>query len=72
MEKPSKEKVKLVAIISISLTVLFFAIIIVLLTSCSLLKNYPADNVVEEVAEEVVKHYTGADIDFTPGSPEKH
>jgi hypothetical protein len=32
--------------------------------------SYNSDNVVEEVAEEVVRVETGADIDFSPGTPE--
>lgn len=33
-------------------------------------KAYPQDNIVEEVAEEVLEHYTGWDIDLTPFSEE--
>lgn len=33
--------------------------------------SYPQDNIVEEIAEEVLEHYTGIDIDVTPATPEK-
>lgn len=33
--------------------------------------KYQADNIVEEVGEEAVRYYTGAEIDVTPGTPEK-
>lgn len=32
--------------------------------------NIEADNKVEEILEDVIKHETGADIDLTPDSPE--
>lgn len=38
---------------------------------CSYLKHYPQDNIIEEIAEDVLQHETGIDIDFTPYSPEK-
>lgn len=34
-------------------------------------KQYPQDNVVEEIVEEVIKAETGVDIDLTPDSQEK-
>lgn len=40
------------------------------LTSCSILKKYPQDNIVEEIAEEVIEMKTGLDIDLSPFSPE--
>lgn len=42
------------------------------LMSCSHLKKYPQDNIVEEIAEEALEHYTGIKIDLTPSSPEKN
>ena len=44
------------------------------LTGCKVYKwakAYPQDNVVEEVAEEAIEHYTGWDIDLTPFSEEE-
>lgn len=32
--------------------------------------HYQDDNAAEEVAEEIFKHYTGVDVDFTPDSKE--
>lgn len=29
------------------------------------------DNVIEEAAEDFIEYETGADVDLTPGSPEK-
>jgi len=29
------------------------------------------DNPIEEIAEEVIKKQTGADVDLSPGTPEK-
>lgn len=37
----------------------------------SLWRSYPQDNVVEEIAEEVIKQKTGLNLDLTPFSPEK-
>lgn len=46
---------------------------VVILGSCSFgwWKYYPQDNMLEEMAEEVIKDKTGLDIDVTPLSPEK-
>ena len=30
------------------------------------------DNIIEEVAEEVIEHHIGYEIDFTPDSPEMY
>ena len=35
-----------------------------------LIKDYPKDNIGEEILEEIIEHYTGIDIDLTPGSEE--
>lgn len=35
------------------------------------MKNYPQDNIVEEIIEEIIESKTGLDIDLTPRSPEK-
>jgi len=41
-----------------------------LIFSCSTLKkiekDYPSDNIVEEIVEEVIKDKTGIDIDLSP------
>ena len=34
-------------------------------------KSYPEDNIVEEIAEDILKSNTGIDIDVTPFSPER-
>lgn len=56
-------------LIGINLTVLSL-----ILVGCGLAlwEKYPQDNIVEEVAEEVVKAKTGLDIDFSPQTPESH
>lgn len=43
-----------------------------LCVGCGVFKwsNYPQDNILEEIGEEVLEHYTGIDIDVTPSSPE--
>lgn len=33
--------------------------------------HYKPDNIVEEIAEEIIEAKTGMDIDLSPGSPEK-
>ena len=40
------------------------------LMSCDAVKNYPHDNLIEEIAEEAFKQHTGVEIDFTPSSEE--
>lgn len=47
--------------------ILFF----VCLCSCELLKKYPQDNIVEEIAEDVIRVETGIDVDLSPFTPEK-
>ena len=42
-----------------------------LLLSCDQLSKIKHDSAIEEIAEEVLEHYTGVDIDITPHSPEK-
>lgn len=45
----------------------------ILLSGCSLWEYLSTpDNAVEEIAEAALDHYTGIDLDFTPGTPEKH
>lgn len=34
-------------------------------------KDYPEDNIVEEVVEDIIEHETGVDIDLSPNTPEK-
>lgn len=48
-----------------------YFLLLVCLCSCELLKKYPQDNIIEEIAEDVLKHETGIDVDFSPGTPEK-
>jgi hypothetical protein len=33
--------------------------------------RYIPDNPIEEISEDILKHETGIDIDFTPSTPEK-
>jgi len=35
------------------------------------MKKYPQDNIVEEIAEGVIRAETGLDIDLSPMTPEK-
>lgn len=51
----------------ISLTVLGVSVV-----GCNwkIWKNYPQDNIVEEIIEEVIEGKTGLDIDLSPFSPE--
>lgn len=67
-----KEKTKIRVILLIIITCLVFMATAAIMFSCSMMKNYPPDNIVEEVGEEVLDHYTGVDVDFTPWSPEEH
>lgn len=39
-----------------------------LLVSCDQLKKMAPDSAIEEIAEEVIEHYTGIDLDLTPGT----
>lgn len=51
------------------------ALIPVALLAASVTKHfwngYRDDNAVEEIAEQVIKHETGQEVDLTPESPEK-
>lgn len=43
------------------------------LSGCSPINQFfklEDDNVIEEILEDVLKHETGIDIDFTPNTPE--
>jgi len=55
--------------IIISLTVLAGAVV-----GCNwkVWKNYPQDNIVEEIIEEVIESKTGLDIDLSPSTPENY
>ena len=49
------------------------ALIVLLITiiGCSgFWKNYPQDNIVEEIVEEVIDKETGLDIDLSPFTPD--
>lgn len=48
--------------------ILFFGLC---LYSCNSLKNYPQDNFVEEIVEDVIEEKTGLDIDLSPFTPEE-
>jgi hypothetical protein len=52
----------------------FFSCAIPWLMSCNsvkeIIENIPDDSIVEELAEEVIEHYTGFEIDLTPSSQE--
>lgn len=52
----------------------YLTFILIMMTSCSLLKQYPNDNIFEEMIEGIIKKETGVDIDLTPNSkePEKN
>ena len=39
-------------------------------TSCSILKKYPQDNVIEEFIEDAIEEEIGIDIDLSPSSRE--
>lgn len=43
-----------------------------LVTGCQSIlgPNYPADNPIEELAEEAIDHYTGFDVDLSPCTEE--
>lgn len=55
------------SVVSYSLVILFLFV----LWGCGLWKSLGNDNVLEELAEEIIKDSTGIDIDFTGDSPEK-
>lgn len=61
--------------LALYVAVFFAAIVIAVLAlaSCSYLTSdeYPADNVLEELGEEIIDQYTGIDIDLSPSSPER-
>jgi hypothetical protein len=47
-------------------------ILCILLCGCSQIwKDYPQDNIIEEIAEAALKDKTGIDVDFSPETPEK-
>lgn len=53
---------------------LIFCILSLSLFSCSSINKWCGledDNFIEEAAEDVVKHETGLNFDFTPDSPEE-
>jgi len=61
-----KDPTKREGIISASLIGIMF-----LFAGCELVKKYPQDNIIEEIAEEIIEQKTGLDIDLTPFSKEK-
>ena len=48
-----------------------FISMLVIATACSVLQDYPQDNVVEEIVEEIILAECGVDIDLSPFTPEK-
>lgn len=50
--------------------VIFCAVMMIIGCMQDYIHRYPQDNIVEEIAEEVVKNKTGIDIDFSPFTPE--
>lgn len=73
MASPKKEKkdsVSTKAVIWILLGFLALIGALAWLSGCSGMKDYPPDNVVEEVAEAALDYYIGVDLDFTPLTPE--
>ena len=48
-------------------------ILSLVLVACSMawLKNYPQDNIVEEVVEELIENEAGLNIDLSPLTPEQ-
>ena len=59
------EVVRTLLIISIGVSLVF-------LMACSAVvwKNYPQDNIVEELIEEAIKSKTSLEIDLSPSTPE--
>jgi len=56
------------------ITVAIFLIGIALLciaAGCGLIKDYPQDNIVEEMLEDVIENETGINIDLSPFTKEK-
>ena len=57
--------------ILVILALLFMGMLIALsCTSCDVYKNYKADNLGEEIIEEILELQTGVNIDLSPGTPE--
>lgn len=52
-------------------SLILFLFLILFSCSCTAIKNYPQDNLVEEIVEEVIEYKTGLDIDLSPFSPEQ-
>lgn len=48
-----------------------YAFVLILLFGCDWWNtHYPADNIVEEIGEQIIEQETGLDIDLSPNSPE--
>lgn len=47
---------------------IFLMILLILATSCSIFKE---DNILEEIAEDVIEDNVGVKVDFTPDTPEE-
>jgi len=49
----------------------FISVFLLSLCSCEWWNSwYPADNIVEEIGEQIIKDETGLDLDLSPNSPE--
>lgn len=48
----------------------FLGLVFLLGACAQLRKNYPQDNIVEEIVEELIESKTGMDLDISPFSPE--
>lgn len=53
------------------MTNIFLMMTLCMLGSCSFLKNYPQDNIAEEIVEDVIEKETGINVDLSPLTPEK-
>lgn len=69
-EIPGKIRYLLFFILGIIIALLFTLTACTKLTNA--LKDYKDDNIVEEIGEQVIEHFTGVDIDITPSSPENN
>lgn len=45
-------------------------LLLLFLSGCSLTKSYKDDNIIEEIAEEVIEYYCDVELDLTPNTPE--
>lgn len=65
---------KFMPIITAFLFGIFFAFVLIFITSCTVFKDIPEDSWPEEIAEQIIEGklgLTSGSIDLTPSSPEK-